>query len=363
MPGGRRLLGGGTLMRAAVFHGQGDVRIESLPEPEPGPGEVAIRVAHNGLCGSDLHEYAAGPLFVPTAPHPLTGAVLPIVLGHEFAGTVAAVGAGVTSVRDGDRVCVEPIYRCEDCPACATGAYNLCRSVAFHGLQAHGGGLCEATVVPERTVHPLPESVSLELGALVEPMAVAMHAVRRHHLEGGTAVVFGAGPIGIGVWHALRAHGVDDVLVAEPAVARRAAIAALGARVLDVDSRDPVEQVMEATGGVGAEVVFDAAGVPAAILAGLRCVRPRGAVVSVAVYGSTVAVDPNQLLSTEATWTGSLAYTGEDFRAVIDLMARGHYVIEGWVQHVDLDRLVDDGLEAMAAGRVTKVLVDVGAPP
>jgi (R,R)-butanediol dehydrogenase / meso-butanediol dehydrogenase / diacetyl reductase len=106
-------------MRAAVFHAARDIRIEDVPEPDPGPGQVAVAVAHNGLCGSDLHEYLIGPLFIPTEPHVLTGARLPVIMGHEFAGTVVEVGDGVTTVAVGDRVAVEPIYHCGLCRSCS----------------------------------------------------------------------------------------------------------------------------------------------------------------------------------------------------------------------------------------------------
>jgi (R,R)-butanediol dehydrogenase/meso-butanediol dehydrogenase/diacetyl reductase len=108
-----------TLMRAAVFHGSHDIRIDEVDEPVTGPGEVKVAVANNGLCGSDLHEYLSGPLAVPTAPHPLTGAQLPVIMGHEFSGTVVDIGDGVTTVTVGDRVAVEPLYQCGQCrPDC-----------------------------------------------------------------------------------------------------------------------------------------------------------------------------------------------------------------------------------------------------
>jgi (R,R)-butanediol dehydrogenase/meso-butanediol dehydrogenase/diacetyl reductase len=347
------------MMRAAVFYGDHDIRIEDVPEPTTGPGEVKVAVAHNGLCGSDLHEYLSGPLAIPTAPHPLTGARLPVILGHEFAGTIADVGDGVTSVTVGQRVAVEPLYACGRCRQCTTGAYNLCATIAFHGLMAHGGGLSERTVVGERMVHPLPDPVTLEQGALAEPMAVAEHAVRRSGIgPGDPAVVFGAGPIGIGAWFALRAAGAEPIIVVETAPGRRAVTERLGAaNVLDPTSVDVVAATRELTGGEGVAVAIDAAGVPATAAGALAVLRPTGRLVTVAVHGAPVQIDPNLLLR-ENSWTGSLAYTAEDFSVVIGRMATGDYPAAYWVEHRSLDDLTA-GLDAMAEGRALKVLVDL----
>jgi len=345
-------------MRAAVFHAAGDIRLEDVDAPSPGPGEVAIAVAFNGLCGSDLHEYLHGPVFIPVEPHPLTGARLPVTLGHEFAGCVADVGPGVERLAIGDRVAVEPLYHCGRCRMCVTGAYNLCPSRAFHGLAAAGGGLSERTVVREEMVHHLPDSVTLERGALVEPMAVALHAVRRTSINAGdAAVILGAGPIGIGAFFALRRLGAAPIIVAEPSADRRATIQRLGAdHVLDPGEADIVAKTRRLT-EEGAAVVVDAAGVPATANDSLRLVRSAGHVVTVAAHAQPVQVNPNQMLR-EITWTGSLAYTAADFREVIELMDKGEYADDSWIHHVALSDLTA-ALDAMAAGTVDKVLVDI----
>ena len=349
-------------MRAIVYHGRTDIRIEDVGEPSPGAGEVKIKVESNGICGTDLHEYFDGPILIPTAPHPLTGAHLPQILGHEFSGTVVEVGAGVSGVGAGDRVCVEPVYRCDECARCRDGAYNLCQKIAFHGLMSHGGGLAEYTVVPARTVHALPGSVSLELGALVEPMSVGYHAARRGEVsDGETAVVFGAGPFGICTYLALRGQGISDVTVIEPSPVRRRTIQNLGAQsVIDPWETDPVEYVKDRTGGVGAAAVFDTAGVEASLTAAVNMVAARRRIVTIAICDRALPVNTNMLVFTESVILGSLAYTGRDFAAVLDLMSRGHYVTDGWVDHIALDDIVAEGFEALHAGRKMKVLVDVG---
>ena len=349
-------------MRAIVYHGRTDIRLEDVDEPHPGADEVKIKVEHNGICGTDLHEYYDGPIFIPTTPHPLTGAQLPQILGHEFSGTVVEVGKGVSKIREGDRVCVEPIYRCGKCPRCQAGVYNLCQLIAFHGLMSHGGGLSEYTVVPTQTVHTLPDPVSLELGALVEPMSVGYHAARLGELrEGECAVVMGAGPIGIGTYLALRGQGISDVTVIEPSQERREAIQKLGAAsVIDPEETNPVEFVKDHTGGVGAAAVFEAAGVPASLGAAVDMVAARRRVVMIAVCDRPLPVNTNTLVFTEGMVGGSLAYTADDFAAVLNLMARGHYVTDGWVEHIGLHDVVDEGFAALRAQKKMKVLVDVG---
>jgi (R,R)-butanediol dehydrogenase/meso-butanediol dehydrogenase/diacetyl reductase len=155
-------------MKAARFHGPGDIRIDDVPEPTVGPGQVKVDVEWCGICGTDLHEYLEGPIFIPPkgSPHPLTGQEMPVVMGHEFAGVIAEVGAGVTNVKEGDRVAVEPYDVCGECSACAIGRYNICRKLGFVGLDGQQGGFAEKCVVDSRWAHPLGD-IPTDLGALV----------------------------------------------------------------------------------------------------------------------------------------------------------------------------------------------------
>lgn len=269
-------------MRSAIYYGPHDVRIEDVPEPEVGPGQVKLRVAHNGVCGSDLHEYFAAATFVPVEPHPQTGIKAPVTLGHEFSGTVVAVGEGVTDVAVGDRAAVRPTYSCGACASCRAGAPNTCRVLAFHGLSGPGGGLSEYTVVDAGMVFPLPEGVSLEMGALVEPMAVSYHAVKLSGIQPGqVAIIAGLGPIGVGLFFALRALGVTDIIASDPSTARREILRRLGAQtVVDPHETDLTQLSREMSDDLGAFAVFDAAGVGAAIISGIAALAPQGKVSS-----------------------------------------------------------------------------------
>ena len=346
-------------MKAAVYYGNNKLAIEDVPEPTTGPGHVKVKVSRNGICGTDLHEYYDGPIFIPASePHPLTGKAMPLVIGHEFSGIVTEVGSGVEGIREGDAVTIEPVYRCGECRACKTGHYNLCVSVGFHGLMADGG-MAEYTVVPANQIHLLPDSVPVEAGALVEPMSVAYHAAKLAELnDQSSALVFGAGPIGIGLWFALKGLGLTEIDVVEPSETRRAAIEALGARTLDPTDADVAGLIADRTSGAGVDAAFDAAGVPASVNTALACIGERRPLISVAIYDKAISTDLIQLVLQERRIQGTICYTGDDYRAVIDLMAQGHYDFTGWVDTIPLSSVVEDGFEQLRAGKRMKLLVD-----
>lgn len=349
-------------MRAARFHAQEDVRIEEVEEPSPRPGEVKLRNGYAGICGSDLHVYYSpeNSGLDYSRPHPLTGSMPPQVLGHEFSGTVVELGEGVGSVAVGDRVAVWPVYHCGTCAACRKGMVNTCRSFGFHGLTSDSGGMAEYTTVPATMLHRLPDGVDLRMGALVEPMAVAWHAVDASDIQPGqTALIAGAGPIGIGLWFALKARGIDTVLVSEPSPTRRAAIQGLGAApVLDPTADDLAAAVAEATGGTGVDVAFDAAGVGGAVLQAVGLLAPAGHLVVVALHEKGFEFNPTMLVFGETSMSGTLAYLPKDFDAVIAAMAAGRYDTTGWVEEIEVHDLVET-FGRLHSGLGMKVLVKV----
>ncbi|MGW5385305.1 2,3-butanediol dehydrogenase [Nocardia sp. NPDC003963] len=349
-------------MKAARFHGRCDVRIEDIDDPVPAPGEIKIRNAYAGICGSDLHVYfdpdRSGLDF--STPHPITGARPPQVLGHEFSGTVVELGEGVDDIAVGDRVAVCPVYSCGSCAACRAGMVNVCRYIGFHGLTSHGGGLAEYTTVPRSMAHRLPESVDLRLGALVEPMAVAWHAVGAGGVQPGqTALIAGAGPIGIGLWFALRARGVEQVVLSDPNPERRLVAAQLGVpHVLDPAHADIAAVCADLTGGAGAQVAFDAAGVGSAATQALAALAPGGRLVVVAVHQTSFDLDSTRLVFGEQSITGVLAYLPSDFDEVIATMSTGGYSTAGWVEDSDMDDVVD-AFHRLRTGAGTKLLIRI----
>jgi (R,R)-butanediol dehydrogenase/meso-butanediol dehydrogenase/diacetyl reductase len=335
------------------------VRLEEVDEPEAGPGEVLLRVAYNGLCGSDVHEYFDGPTAATTAPHPLTGCSLPCILGHEFSGVVVDVGAGVEDVPVGSSVAVEPIETCGTCARCRGGARHLCRQIAFHGYNRSGGGLSDYTVVRRDMVHVLPGGLSAMHGALVEPMAVARRAVRRTGARPGDLVaVHGAGPIGLGSLLALRRDGIDTVVI-DPSPSRRSAALALGATCVIDPSENVVAALRDATSGIGVAASVDAAGAESAFQAAVRTTRPDGVVVIVAHHHEPIQLRSGSLIFGEVQVTGSAIYDSSDVAWVIEAMEAGAYRLEGWVTTIELDRVVDDGLTPLRSRESNKILVSL----
>ena len=346
-------------MRAAVYHGREDVRLESVPEPEPGFGEVKLRVRYNGICGSDLLEYYDGPVTTRTTPHPLTGVTNPVILGHEWCGEVVALGAGVEDLARGDLVSVEPLETCGRCIFCASGQYNHCPLVAFHGYNRRGGGLAEYTVVKRIMAHRLQPGMTAMQGALIEPLGVAWHTVARSHVEAGqTVAIHGAGPIGVGVFLTLRRRGVHAIIV-EPSAGRRAVLEKLGARtLLDPADCDVVSAIRDLTDGRGAHASVDAAGVPASFHAMLHGTRVDGTAVVVAIHHHPLVVPPFDLLMPEVKLTG-VAMSVNAFPSVIAEMARGSYPLDGWVETIPFSGIVHDGIERLRRHSGMKILVDV----
>ena len=348
-------------MRAAVFYGREDLRLEDVPEPVPQRGEVKLRIHYNGICGSDLHEYYDGPITTRVEPHPLTGVKNPVIFGHEMCGEVVEVGEGIEDLERGDRIAVEPVETCGRCLFCKSGQYNHCGLLAFHGYNRDGGGLAEFTVVRRSMAHKLPKGMTAEQGALIEPMAIAFSTVNRCRVEAGqTAVVHGLGPIGIGVYLTLRRRGVR-VIVSDPSPARRSVLASLGAEVvLDPRAVNVVSAIRDFTGGRGVHASIDAAGVPAAFHAALQGTAVDGNVVVVAIHTRPIEIDPMEILMSEARITGVALSCGA-FPSVIAEMAAGAYPTKGWVEKIPLDGLIRDGFERLHRQEGVKLLVDVRA--
>ncbi len=347
-------------MRAARFHARGDVRVDDVPEPATRPGTVKVEVEWCGICGTDLHEYLDGPIFVPTqaAPHPLTGESAPVVLGHEFAGVVVETGEGVDDLQVGEAVAVEPYIICGRCDACRQGRYNVCASLGFVGLSGFGGGFSRYVVAQRRWIHPLGE-LGTDVGALVEPLAVAYHAVR---LSGArpshSALVFGAGPIGLVTTASLKALGVEQVVVVEPAAVRKAKATTAGAdAVLDPREVDVVEAVAELTAGRGADVSFECAGIDQVLATAIRATRAGGTCVNVAIWGHEASVAMNDLVFREVNLLGSLAYA-DDHPATIALIADGKVDPFQFITgRIDLADIVEKGFRELIENKEENVKI------
>jgi (R,R)-butanediol dehydrogenase/meso-butanediol dehydrogenase/diacetyl reductase len=346
-------------MRAAVFHGPRDIRIEDIAEPEPGPGEVLVAVARNGICGSDLHTYV-GASSGGSMMHPPG-----VVLGHEFAGTVKQVGAGVEDLTVGTAVAVAPIEWCGTCWPCTRQWHHLCRRLALYGgyrLPLHGG-LAPLVAVSRRSVFEVPAGLDVVAASLTEPMAVAFHAARRApDLDGASVMVLGAGPIGLGILQAAAARGAATTFITDPSPARRLAAMKLGATLaLDPTTSDVRSGVRDLTGH-GVDVVFDTTAVDQALSQGIAALRPRGTLISVAGWQQPARVDMGLAMTKEIEIRFSITYEPDiDFPATLAMLADGHFDATTMVSdHIPLDRLVEDGIEELLhhADRHLKILVD-----
>ena len=346
-------------MRAAVYHGPRDIRIEDIAEPEPGPGQVLIEVARNGICGSDLHTYI-GSSTGGASMH-----VPGVVLGHEFAGIVRELGPGVDDVAVGAAVAIAPIEYCGECWPCAHAWPHMCRKLALYGgyRRPLHGGLAPLVAVSRRSVFMLPDGLDPIVGSLTEPLAVAVHAVRRAPTTlGATAMVLGAGPIGLGVLQALRAAGVTTTIVTDLSAARRDAAARVGATaVVDPSVDDPKTVVRDLTRH-GVDLVFDTTAAHAAFAQGIAALRPRGTMVSVAGWQEPARVDMGRAMVAEIDIRFSMTYEpAVDFPATIAMLANGDFDADVMISdHVPLERLVDNGLEELLhhADRHVKILID-----
>jgi (R,R)-butanediol dehydrogenase/meso-butanediol dehydrogenase/diacetyl reductase len=350
-------------MRAARYYARGDIRIETIPKPTLQPGSVAIDVAYCGICGSDLHEYVDGPIFVPTCgrPHPTSKEEAPITLGHEMSGVVAEVGAGVDHVQVGDRVVIEPYIidpKVDTGPA--NDAYHLSKGMGFIGLCGRGGGLSERVVVEKRWVHPVGD-VPLDEAALIEPLSVAYHAFQRSGgKRGDFALVTGAGPIGLLTAAVLKAEGLT-VAISEPSSLRRQKAEETGVADHVFDPRDT--NVVEAVQGLspgGADIAFECTSVQPAFDTLIDAVRPRGVVVVVSIWGVKAQMDMQKLVLKEIDVRGTIAYV-HSHPETIKLVQSGKINLKPFITGViGLDQLVTEGFDTLIHRNETavKILVD-----
>jgi len=298
-------------MKAAILHGPRDLRIESARMPEPGPGEVVVRVGMAGLCGTDYRIW--------TGDRPVA---YPLVMGHEFVGQVSAIGRGVTRVRAGDRVAIEPNYSCGACPLCREGNRNLCLSRTAVGIDVDGC-FAESVRVPERCCWPAPAGVADDDLLITEPLAVVVRAVARGAVERGqSAAVVGAGSLGLLALQVLRGRGARVLMVSR--TKRRFTLAReLGAEATHAVADAPLEETARAfSGREGVDVVIETAGTAEAVAHALALVRPGGRVVLTGLPHEPTPVAFFSVVRREVTIAGSMIYQDE-FPEAMRLVAAG----------------------------------------
>ena len=338
-------------MRTASYTGDRTVSVSEAEPTAPAQGEVRIRVAYAGLCGTDLH-IIHGAMDARVSR--------PLVFGHEMSGTIESVGADVQGWAVGDAVTVMPLDWDGTCPACLAGNTHICQNLVFVGIDSPGA-LQELWNVRADLLVRLPEGVSLKTAALAEPVAVAVHDVRRSELVAGDhAVVVGGGPIGVLIATVARDSGAE-VVVIEPEAGRRAQIAELGFATLDPIAADQVAWVEEWTGGAGADVVFEVSGAAAAVRGVTALAKVRGTIVIVAIHPTPREIDLQRVFWRELRLLGARVYQRQDFERAVELLAAGVIPADSIISAtVGLDD-IPSAIADLENGRALKVLVEVDA--
>jgi L-iditol 2-dehydrogenase len=335
--------------RAAVLYAPGDLRVEDRAIPEPGTREVLVEIAAVGVCGSDIHYYEHGRIgsFVVREP---------MVLGHESSGRVVALGPGTSKHAVGDRVALEPGVPCGSCRECRAGRYNLCRDVRFFATPPVDGAFANYVTIHEDFAFALPESVSDQAGALMEPLSVGVWACQKANVGAGDRVlVTGAGPIGLLALQAARAFGATDVTIADVNAHRLALAERTGAtRTINV-AETPLDD-----SDIEVDALIECSGHPVSLKAGIAALRPAGTAVLVGMGPGEEGVVPLSLIQNRELWlTGTFRYANTyptaialaaDGRVDLDAIITGHYGLE-------------DAEAALRAGREDQTAVKVMVMP
>jgi L-iditol 2-dehydrogenase len=305
-------------MKALVLRGYNQLSYDDVPEPAVGSDEVLVAVKACGICGSDVHGMDGS-----------TGRRRPpIIMGHEAAGVIARVGARVHGWSAGDRVTFDSTIYCGGCAFCRRGEVNLCNNRRVLGVSCEDyrqpGAFADFVAVPQHILYRLPEAISFEHAALIEPFTIALHAVRRKPVNvNDTAAIIGCGMIGLAVLQMAKLAGFGRIFVVDTAADRLAQAAGLGAHeTINSAQADALTEILRLTGGIGADQIFEAVGVPATVDLAIRSARKGGAVVLVGNVAAKVELPLQVVVTRELSLFGSCASAGE-YPACLDLMARG----------------------------------------
>ncbi len=342
-------------MRIARFYGGKDIRVETAPDPEPGPQEVLVQVRAAGICGSDLHGYRRGA----------AGSGPPRTPGHELAGEVRALGEDVSGLDIGQRVAVEPLVGCGSCRYCRSGDYHLCPDLEHIG-GARPGGFAELTVAPADRLYPLPDGISFDEASLLDVFAVAVHALTCVPVQPGERVaVIGTGAIGLSIAQAAAASGGDVAVLGRREHPLQVAAETANAYGIGVTGDDAVGAVLDWSDGMGADVVFEAVGGSADTLAlALQLAAPHGRIGAVGSFQEPQTLDVRLGYRRELTlqWVWSYAHRGSrpEFAVALDMLARGQFQAAPLITHrFSLEQIAEafQVADDKAAAQSIKVLV------
>lgn len=337
-------------MLSAQYSGDKKISVGQAISMPPGPGEVQIKVAFVGLCGTDLHI--------------LHGAMdarvkIPLIFGHEMSGEIVIVGPEVQKWQVGDKVTVMPLDWDNSCPACMAGHKHICQNLNFVGIDSPGAlqGLWN---VNSSWVLALPADISLQDAALIEPVAVAVHDVRRAEIESGEKIVIlGGGPIGILVATVAREFGAE-ILLAEVDQNRRRIVQEIGFNTVDPTEEGFLETINEWTGGAGADAVFEVSGAASAVLQATDIAKVRGRIVIVAIHPTPRNVNLHRIFMRELTIVGVRVYERIDFELAIEYVSLGKIPCSQLISKVVPISEISEAVATLEAGQAMKILIDVG---
>lgn len=337
-------------MESVSYTAPHELRLVERPRPVPGEGEVLVAVAALGICGSDLLLWEGG--FARVTP--------PVIVGHEFSGVIADPN-GAPGLHAGDRIVVEPLLNCGECPPCRRGDYNVCQRLRLIGIDVDGAA-APYVVVPATSIHPIPDSLDLRDAALAEPLAVALHMTARSGIGAADeALVLGGGPIGALVACVLRIRGVRRIVISEPNPSRRALLSGLGFETFDPMS-DDLDALLASLTGDGFDVTFELTGVPVALGTAAAATRIQGTV----LLGGIPHTDPPfpgaMAVLKELTMVGARTYRSENVEEAIRLLAAGEVPVASLVTSVvPLEHAIDSAFEVLKTSRdEMKILITVG---
>jgi len=352
-------------MKAARWYGKQDIRIETLEVPKPAADEALIQVKRCGICGTDLHEYVYGAqtLWVDK-PHPLTGHMGPLVMGHEFSGVITELGRDVDNQqwKVGDRVCVMPLMHCGKCKYCRMGLEHLCESFAAIGLQWPYGGFGEYCTVKDYQLIKLPDNVTFEQGACIEPLCVALYGIRRGNLQiGDKLLITGGGPTASLTLLGAQAAGASFIYMTEIQPGRRARCEEWGASlVFDPAKVNVGEEIKKLTDGYGVDIAIECTGAEAAIRDAFASLRKRGMYVQSGLPVSEVSLPVFDWAYRDYNLCGLWCFNTYDFEASVALVASGRIEVEKIVTRVmkvEETKEAFDILSADMSGKEVKIQI------
>lgn len=326
-------------IKAAIYRGDKTFSVESKAVAAPAAGEVQIDVAFCGICGTDLHIYLGH----------MDGRVgFERTIGHEMSGTIAALGAGVEGLQVGQNIVVRPLDHCGDCPACDAGHEHVCHNLKFIGIDTEGA-FQQKWNVPAHTIHVLPSELDLSHAALIEPLAVACHDVDRGKVQPGEDVlVIGGGPIGMLVALVAR-HAGGKVTISEINENRLAYAKSLGFEVMNPLHSDVAKQMHEATGGKGADVVFEVSGTQPGVDLMTEAAATRGRIVMVAIHAKKPEIDLFKFFWRELEMVGARVYVKADYEAAMQLLAEGVVDCASFITDIQPIDQIQSAFEALTS--------------